>query len=477
MRNLTRAQIGRALVLPLFLLVEFTPLALEPIQHRLLSIVVAVVCLWISEAMPIAVTALLIAPLMVVSGVTDPKTAFAPYADPLLFLFYGSFFIAAAMQRHGLDRRIANAIVDSPLVGGKASRARIALMTAGLLLSMWVSNTAATAILVPILLGMLAAPAVTALPSEIRQMATVGGLLAIAYACSVGGMGTLVGTPPNMIAVRMLSEVGTSLSFLEFSMIGLPAALVLTLLIYGLFAKRYPAPSVVTPKAISAQGPMSRGERLTAISLSSAVFGFVVPPTLSALEVPGAEAINRALPTSAVAMLAAGLLFWLHDEKADPVLPWSEARKVDWGIIMLFGGGISLGSQMFHTGLADALGRGFIAATGVSDLWTLTALAVGFTILFTEVCSNTATANMVIPLVIGVTSGLHVSAVPPVLGVALAASCAFMMPISTGPNAVVYGTGEIPLPRMMRIGMELNVLCGVVLFVMLRILCPLYGWD
>ena len=477
MKSLNRIQIGRALVLPLFLAVDFIPMDLERIQHRLLAIVVAVVCLWVTEALPIAVTALLIAPLMIVGGVTDPKTAFAPYADPLLFLFYGSFFIAAAMQRHGLDRRIASAIVESNFVAGKAVRARIALMAAGLLLSMWVSNTAATAILIPILMGMLTAPAVTSLPSHVRQAATVGGLLSIAYACSMGGMGTLVGTPPNLIAVRMLKEVGISLSFLEFSMVGLPSALLLTLVVYGLFAKRYPAPAVVTPPPTHARSAMSRGERLTALSLGCAVLGFVVPPTLSALQLPGAVTIGRMFPTSAVAMLAAGMLFWLQDDDGQPVLPWPEALKVDWGLIMLFGGGISLGSQMFETGLADALGRGFIALTGVSDLWTLTALAIGFTIFFTEVCSNTATANMVIPLVLGVTSEMRVSPVPPVLGVALAASCAFMMPISTGPNAIVYGTGQIPLPIMMRVGVMLNVLCGIALFAVLRVLCPLYGWD
>ena len=144
--------------------------------------------------------------------------------------------------------------------------------------------------------------------------------------------------------------------------------------------------------------------------------------------------------------------------------------------MMLFGGGISLGTQMLDTGLAEALGRGFLALTGVSDVWTLTAVAVVFTIFFTEVCSNTATANMLIPLVIGITTELGVSPVPPSLAVGLAASCAFMMPIATGPNAIVYGTGRIPLIEMVRIGFVLNLLCAVVIFAVVRIVCPLFGW-
>ena len=154
-----------------------------------------------------------------------------------------------------------------------------------------------------------------------------------------------------------------------------------------------------------------------------------------------------------------------------------EMKKRGAGDIMLFGGGISLGGQMFKTGLAKTLGQGFIELTGVSDLWTLTAVGIAFTIFFTEVCSNTATSSMVVPLIIGVAIELGVSPIPPALGVGLAASCAFMMPIATGPNAIVYGTGEIALPDMIRIGALLNLICGVVIFAILRLLCPLYGWT
>ncbi len=191
---------------------------------------------------------------------------------------------------------------------------------------------------------------------------------------------------------------------------------------------------------------------------------------------PGA-AVATALPGGAVALIAASLLFMLRDEEGAPVLPWDDAVKIDWGIILLFGGGISLGQQMFDTGFARALSEGFVAFTGIESLWTLTAVVTFFTIFFTEVCSNTASATMLVPLVIAIADRMEVSAVPPALAVGLAASCAFMLPIATGPNAIIYGTGRIPLPTMMRTGIALNIACALAILLLLFLLLPLYGWT
>lgn len=483
-----RARVG-ALLTPLsFGIVWLLPLPLDTAQHRLLAILCATVVAWITEVVPIPVTALMIAPAMTAAGITDAKRAFSPYADPLLFLFYGSFFIAAAMSRHGLDRRIAHAIVTHPLIAGVPSRTRAALMATGMMLSMWISNTASTAMLMPILIGTFGK--LDAQPG--RSRALTGSLLAIAYACSIGGVGTLVGTPPNLIAVGLLKKAGVELTFLEWSLLGVPVAVTLTAAIYALFARSYPpqpaaeqsadtgaAQAPLAGRTALAQGPLSRGEGVTAFAFAVAVIGWVLPGTLKAFESPLEPAVSAALPAGAVAMLASSFLFIFKDGSPErtAVLPWRQARDIDWGLIMLYGGGISLGSQMFETGLAETLGRGFIALTGVSDVWVLTALVIVFTIFFTEVCSNTATSNMVIPLVIGVTTELGVSPVPPTLGVALAASCAFMMPIATGPNAIVYSSGHIPLPAMVRAGFVLNLVCGALLFALLRLLLPAYGWG
>ncbi|MDD9935767.1 MAG: SLC13 family permease, partial [Myxococcales bacterium] len=279
---------------------------------------------------------------------------------------------------------------------------------------------------------------------------------------------------------RLLKEAGITLRCGAWAMSGIPTALAIVALIYTVFGRLYPPRDQgdsVTPSESPSFGPLSRGEWVTALCFALAITGWVVPGVLKATGSELAGPVGKALPSGAVAMLAASVLFLFKDDSGrQAVLPWEQARKIDWGLIMLFGGGISLGTQMFETGLARELGKGFIALTGVSDVWTLTGVAIVFTIFFTEVCSNTATSNMVIPLVIGITSELGVSPVPPSLGVGLAASCAFMMPIATGPNAIVYGTGHVPLPAMIRVGVILNLMCAVIVFTVVRLLVPAYGW-
>ena len=511
------ARVGLALAPLLFGVVWLAPLPLETPAHRLAAVFAAVVVLWVTEALPIAVTALLIAPALVATGVTDAKSAFAPYADPLLFLFVGGFFIARAMSRHGLDRRLATA---SRAVAGRAERVRLAFMVAGAALSMWISNTATTAILLPILLGTF----------DEGEEAT-GSVLAVAYACSIGGLGSLVGSPPNLITARFLQESGVAFGFVDWMAIGLPSAIVLLVLAH-LFLRRLappraraatrepaasessaastqPMPVPLTRRAarpllplaaLFALGPAlaevieldlptwapevglgfagalfviwaalfvaapgsrwSRGERVAALAFAMAVSGWMVPGLLKASGLEEGRALAAALPGGGVALIAASVLFVLRDRRGERVLPWEDAAKIDWGIIMLFGGGISLGKQMVETGFAEAVSRGFVAATGLESLWALTALVTVFTIFFTEVCSNTASANMLVPIVIAVAQEMGVSPLPPALAVGLAASCAFMLPIATGPNAIAYGTGRVPLPAMMRTGAGLNLICA-----------------
>ncbi len=464
-----------ALLAPLLAIgVWLAPLPLEPAAHRLAGIFVAVIVLWITEVVPIAVTALLIAPMMVAGQITDAKSAFAPYADPLLFLFVGGFMIARSMTRHKLDRRIALAMVSMPGIEGKPARVRLAFMITGLLLSMWISNTATTAILLPILIGLLGDEG----GAEDRRAET-GSLLAVAYAASIGGLGTPVGSPPNLIAMGFLADHGIELSFFDWMALGLPTALVLVGATFVLFQVRYPPVEMRDPGEVARRGrPWSRGEIVTAISFGLAVVGWMLPGIFQAADLPGAETVKKVLPGGGVAIVAASVLYFVPDVGTkEPILPWREGVKIDWGLILLFGGGISLGRQMFDTGLAEAIARGFVAFTGVSELWTLVIIVTVFTIFFTETCSNTATSNMLSPLVIAIAEELHVSPLPPVLAVGLAASCAFMLPIATGPNAIAYGTGRVEQTTMIHAGFLLNLIAAVLIVILLRILCPLYGWS
>jgi sodium-dependent dicarboxylate transporter 2/3/5 len=404
---------------------------------------------------------------MVVVGVTDSKTAFAPYADPLIFLFIGGFFIARAMTRHGLDRRLAQSLMQFPLVRGSPVRIRIAFMISAVMLSMWISNTATAAILIPILLGTL--------PDA--HEGNSGSVLAVAYASSVGGMGTLIGSPPSYITVRFLQEqAGIEIDFLQWMGIGIPAALSLALVVGFVLQWLAPPPPVETVE-VRVTPAWSRGEIVTAICFGLAVAGWTIPGIMRAVDAPNAEAVATALPIGAVAILAATPLFLILDQdKTTPVLPWNDAVRIDWGLILLFGGGLSLGAQMFDTGLASAMSHWFLSITGIDSLWGLTAAMIFFTVFFTEACSNTASSNMIVPLAIAAALELGVSPLLPALAVGLAASCAFMLPIATGPNAVAYGQGLIDLRQMMRIGFVLNIVAALTLLAVLRFLSIAYGW-
>ena len=462
-----RRTVGLVLTPALFLATWFAPLELEPAAQRLAAVFIAVVTAWVTEVVPIYVTALLIGPAMVVVGVTDSKTAFAPYADPLIFLFIGGFFIARAMTRHGLDRRLARSMMQFPLVRGSPVRIRIAFMMSAVMLSMWISNTATAAILIPILLGTL--------PDD--HDGNSGSVLAVAYASSIGGMGTLIGSPPSYITVRFLQEqAGIQIDFLQWMSIGVPVALTLAVVV-GLVLQWLAPPPPVESDVAGVTRPWSRGEIVTAMCFGLAVAGWTIPGLMRAVGAPNAEAVAAALPIGAVAILAAAPLFLILDEdKTTPVLPWHDAVRIDWGLILLFGGGLSLGAQMFETGLASATSHWFLSITGIDSLWGLTAAMIFFTVFFTEACSNTASSNMIVPFAIAAAVELGVSPLLPALAVGLAASCAFMLPIATGPNAVAYGQGLIDLRQMMRIGFVLNIVAALTLLAVLWFLSMTYGW-
>lgn len=466
-----------ALLAPLvFVALWWAPLPLSTPAHRLAALVGAVLVAWVTEVLPVAVTALLIGPGLTVLQVSPAKQAFAAYADPILFLFVGSFFAAKAMSRHGLDRRFALAIASLPFVAGHPSRVRAALLIGAMSMSMWISNTGATAILLPVLLGMLSEKKPT--PGKVDSFAA-GSLLALAHASTTGGLATLVGTPPNAITARLLAASGHPIGFLAWMQVGVPCMVALTLCVYVLVARYFPAGDVkIDTQAQSELGPWSRAEKVTALSFALAVTGWVVPDLLKVTGVPGAEELSKVMDPGAVAVLAASILFMVPNGRAgERVLSWREAVQIEWGLILLFGGGIALGEAMFSTGLAKALGEGFLSLTGVSSLWSLTASTLVLAILLTEICSNTAAANMLVPLVIGAAEQLGVSPIPPALAVGFGASCGFMLPVATGPNALVYGTGFLRARDMIRVGVGLDVLSAIVIFTLLYLLCPLLGWT
>jgi sodium-dependent dicarboxylate transporter 2/3/5 len=481
-----RGTMGLFLGPALAVLLALLPLPLEPRAHRLAAVLAGVVVFWITEAIPIPVTALLGPAVCVIAAVAPAKEVFAPFANPVIFLFIGSFVIAQAMVRHGLDRRIALAILSRRFIAGSPARVMVALGVVAVVLSMWMSNTATTAMLTPIAIGILGALGAGSREGGPSPRFAAGLLLLVAYACSVGGIGTPVGSPPNLIALGMIAEqTGIRISFLGWMKFAVPLVAMMLCALFGLIFLLHP-PSRLDTGALRAHlvaerrsiGPLTAGGKLTAFAFLAAVVLWVAPGVAGICGAKDAAIwLSDHLPESVVAILAASLLFlvplsWRERRFA---LTWREAARIDWGTILLFGGGLSLGEMMFRTGLAETLGQGLVNLLALKSLWGLTAVAIGLGIVVSELTSNTASANMVIPVMIAMAAALGVNPLPPALGACLGSSYGFMLPISTPPNAIVYGTGLVPITRMLRAGVLFDLLGFVVIWTGLRVVLPLLG--
>lgn len=399
--------------------------------------------LWMTQALHLSVTALLVPLLAVLGGVLTVPAALAPFAHPVIFLFLGGFALAAALQHQGLDRALAQRVLR--LARGRRALAVLLLFGLTALLSMWISNTATAAMMVPLALGLLRGPDEPADASTPaigpREQAFV--LLGVAYAASIGGIGTLVGSPPNAIAA---AEAG--ISFAQWLRIGLPAvALLLPLMIGVLYLVLRPR---LGGRVAAAREPLvwTRGRRVTVIVFALTAAGWVFAAPLARALGIGADIDSVVAIAAVVALLGMGAIDWPQFE-----------RRSHWDVLLLFGGGLTLGRVMEVSGgsrfLADALVQ---QLQGASPLLVLLGV-VAFVVFLTELVSNTAVAALLVPvfMVVGDALGLP----GPLLAgaIAVAASCAFMLPVATPPNAIVYGTGQVPQATMMRCGLALNLVC------------------
>ena len=453
--------------------------------HRLASIVALVVTWWIAEPIPIPATALIGTALTVVFGVANAEAAFAPFASPIIFLFIGSFMIGRAVSDHGLDRRLAASLLSLKVVQGSLARMSLAITGLTLVTSAWMSNTATTAMMLPVAMGVLTASGV----ARGTQARAAGAplLLAIAYAASIGGVMTPVGTPPNLITLGLLERLaGADITFLTWMVVTVPIAIALGAAL-AIITMRHlvsmPMPRLAPTSYLRHAdngAPWTPGQRNCAIAFATAVVLWITPGALALIgstQSPTYQLLSVRAEESVVAIIAAGLLFLLPTSWAERkfTLGWESAARIDWGTIILFGGGLSLGQLMFTTGLAAHIGNSLVQASGAESLWTITAMAIVIGVIMTEFASNTAATNMLVPVFISISQAAGVSPVPPALGVCLAASMAFMLPISTPPNAIVYGSGLVPITAMVRYGVMLDAIGVVVIFVGLRVMCPLVG--
>ena len=484
--NRRRRTVGLFLAPTVFLIVLFAPLSLPVIAHRMAAVMALVITLWLTEALPLPITAILGPCLAVVLGITTGRAALAPFADPIIFLFLGGFMLAQAMFVHGVDRRIAYGALALRGVGSSALRILLVYGAVCAVLSMWISNTATTAMMFPIGLSILAHLSRTSPNKEQVRRYALAMMLITSFGSSIGGMGTPVGTPPNLIGIGMLEKiVGVEVSFFSWMALGVP----IVIMLFAYLVTQFYFTSVrgfdvaagsteLVHRELERLGKRTAGQRNVLIAFGITILLWIAPG-LFAIAGADQSAVARGyaahMPEGVAAMIGATLLFILPVDWRERrfTLTWEEAVKIDWGITLLYGGGLALGEMTFTTGLAQALGEGVTNWLPSQSPLALTLLFTGAAIVVSEAASNTASANMIVPIAIAVSQAAGVRPIEPVLGATLGASMGFMMPVSTAPNAIVYSSGFVPIGQMMRHGMFLDVAAFFVIVATVMLLGPL----
>ncbi|MCU0774883.1 MAG: DASS family sodium-coupled anion symporter [Ideonella sp.] len=416
--------------------------ALAPPELRAaLALFAAVGGLWLTQALPLPVTALLVPLVAVPSGLATPGAALAPFAHPVIFLFLGGLALAAALQRQGLDRALAHQV--RRWTGGHRLGGVIALAGLTALLSMWMSNTATAAMVLPLALGLLDDAPPGEPPAGPRERQFV--LLALAYSASLGGMATLVGSPPNAIAAAQ-----AGIGFTEWLAYGLPAALLLWPAMLALLWWCM-GPDLRGRTAVAPAAPFewTRERRITVAIFALTVAGWI----------GGTADIDTLVALAAVvALVATGVLGWPDLERGTP-----------WGVLLLFGGGLSLSALMQDSGASRFLAESVLAAVDGAPAWLVVLGVVAFVVFLTELVSNTASAALLLPVFLPLAATLGLDGAGAAAVIALAASCAFMLPVATPPNALVFATGQVPAATMRQCGLWLN-------FIAIAVLAVLAAW-
>jgi solute carrier family 13 (sodium-dependent dicarboxylate transporter), member 2/3/5 len=482
--------LGPALLLATLVLPE--PGGMAPDAWRVAGLGLLMATWWVTEAIPIPVTALLPLPLLPLLGVSPIEDAAAPFANPIIFLFMGGFMIAQAMQRWNLHRRLAFAIITRTGTGPVHLVA--GFMLAAAFLSMWVSNTAVAVMMLPIGLSVIEVLENGETDAGGREASgqaafAVALLLGIAYGSSIGGVATLIGTPPNALLAGFLAdEYGIRIDFARWMLVGLPLTLVLLPLTWFLLTRVIfrvdpagpPLPATLLGELRERMGGISVPERRVAWVFAGTAVAWISRPLVERW-VPG-------LSDAGIAMAATVLLFLIPARAGEPggspgspgeggagagekgrrprspgeghdgaLLNWAWARRIPWGILLLFGGGLSLATAITRSGLAAWIGES-LGGAAVLPLFALLLVVAAVVVFLTELTSNTATAAAFVPILAGLAVALGRDPLLLTVVAALSASCAFMLPVATPPNAIIFGSGRVRMDQMVRAGFLLNLL-------------------
>jgi sodium-dependent dicarboxylate transporter 2/3/5 len=422
---------------------------------------------WITEPVPVYATALLPLALFPLLGIASGAATAAAYGDPLVFLFFGGFILALALERWGLHERLALAVLR--VVSPRPDRIVGAFMAVAAFSSLWVSNTATTLMLLPVAQSVLASVA----PVEGREGAAgrsgfaAALVLGIAYASSIGGMGTVIGTAPNVFVASFLrNQLQVDIGFLDWMLVALPLVLVLLPAAWWVLVRGVcrvdtvplPAAGATVARLARGLGPMGPAARRTAAVFACAAMAWIARPWLDGLVLFGAEPF-RGLTDTTVAVAAAVALFIIPagGSGRGALMDWETAAKLPWGLLILFGGGLSLAAALQSSGFGAYLAA---VGAGLGDWpgWLVVLAVTAGVVFLSEVASNAATAATAVPILAAVAGGAGLAPVPLVLAACFAASCGFMLPVATPPNAIAYGTGLVPGRLMTRAGIWLNLL-------------------
>ena len=430
---------------------------------------------WMTEAISVYATAMLPLVIFPLSGAATIKTTAAAYGHEIIYLFMGGFILALALERCGLHKRFALRVLKT--VGTRPTRIIAAFMFIAAFMSMWVTNTAATIMLLPVAMSIINLIADKEGADHARQNFPVCLLLATAYAATIGGMGTIIGTAPNIFVVSYLrTQLDFEISFARWMLIGVPLVclllpiiwVLLSRVIYRVSDRRIQGVDVLLVEMHAQLGKLGRAEKLTlSIFLMTAV-AWVTRPLLTAMTIGGSQPL-AGLTDPGIAIIAALLLFITPSNLAQRefLMDWQTAVKLPWGLLLLFGGGLSLATMLDGSGFSAFLGSQ-AGALSVLPVFLTIVIVTAAMIFLTEMTSNTATTATLVPILFAVATGLGIDPLLLIMPAVFAASCAFMLPVATPPNAIVFGSGHVSIPQMSRAGFWLNLVA--------IILIPLMAW-
>ena len=455
----------------LLTLLFFNPEGLNPEAKAVLAATLWIATWWITEAIPIPITSLLPIILLPITGALDGNAVVSSYGDDIIFLFLGGFFIAMAMEKWNLHQRIALSIIA--LIGTSPQQIVLGFMVATAFLSMWVSNTAATMMLIPMGLAIVHQAAISLkggkYASELPKFEKAI-IFSIGYAATIGGLGTLIGTPPLSILAATVGKLfGTSISFGGWMAFGVPLIVVfipilwlyLTKVVYKVSFTELPGGKDQINQQRKALGSMSYEEKAVSVVFVFAAFMWITRTFIweDMLQIPN-------ISDGMIAMMAVIILFLIPSKKEgeSKLMNWEDSKDIPWGILILFGGGLAIATGFTETGLSNWIGEQLTFLDGMNLIIIIT-VSTAVVLLLTEITSNTATATMILPVVASLAIALNVHPYALMVPCAIAANCAFMLPVGTPPNAIIFGTGKITIMEMVKNGFWLNII-GIILIVL-----------